>query len=334
MSQSKIQNHVAIVLDRSSSMSSIMGTATSVVENVINHLKNNSVKFNQETRISLYVFDNNAECLIYNMDALRFSKLERIHVRGMTALVDAVALAIDDLQKIPQLYCDHAFMLYVITDGQENASRMEAYAFQSKLNSLPDNFTIVGYAPDNMAKLQLVNLGFHKGNVDLWETTQRGLQDLEKSISNTVDRYFTLRSTGQKSSNAILSDLSSVKKSQVTKTLRALTSSQYSIIKQDVDTKAVQIRTLVEDKTKKSYVAGNSYYELVKTETIQPGKSIVIQDNSTKKVYTGDEARQLLGLPDHEVKVKPGDHGNWTVYVQSTSFNRNVIPHQRVLVLK
>ena len=53
----------------------------------------------------------------------------------------------------------------------------------------------------------------------------------------------------------------------------------------------------------------------------------------TGKIYSGNQARGLLNLPDEEVKIVPGDFGEWNVYVQSTSVNRNVIPKQRVLVI-
>lgn len=231
MSQSNIQNHVAIVLDNSGSMSHIISDAQTVVENVITHLKNKSITFDQETRISFYVFNSNTECVIYNMDAMRFKSLSRIRVTGMTALMDAVGIALDDLQKIPQLYCNHAFMVYVITDGHENGSRnYNVNQFRQKISNLPDNFTLVGYAPNNMSKDHLISLGFHKGNVDKWDTTQQGLVELETSISRTVDTYFTLRSQGKSSSNAIMSDLSQVKKTQVTRNLQALSTKQYSIV--------------------------------------------------------------------------------------------------------
>lgn len=335
MSQSNLQNHVAILLDVSASMENILSDAQKVMENIIEHLKQKSVTFDQETRISLYTFSNDVRCVIYNMDAMRFKNLEKFRSQSMTALADATVKALDDLDQIPQLYCDHAFMVYVITDGMENASKVNLTRFAQRIKNLQDNYTLVGFVPDTMAKDYLVNLGFPRGNIDKWEATKKGISELGNTINTSVDNYFTMRSQGVRSSDRILSDLSQVSKRQVQATLKPLTSSQYNIIQQDKELKGtVQIRTLVENKTNRNYVMGNAFYELVKTETIQANKQIAIQDNQTKKIYIGDQARAMLGLPNETVKVKPGDHGNWTVYVQSTSYNRNVIPYQHVLVLK
>jgi len=61
----------------------------------------------------------------------------------------------------------------------------------------------------------------------------------------------------------------------------------------------------------------------------------MIQNKKNGKVYSGANARQLLGLPSNaEVKLNVGDYGEWLVYIQSSSHNRNVIPKQRILVLK
>lgn len=97
--------------------------------------------------------------------------------------------------------------------------------------------------------------------------------------------------------------------------------------------KAIQIRDLVESKLKTAYAKGGSFYELVKNEHISASKEIAIQNKKTGKIYSGDNARKLLNLPDEEVKIVPGDFGEWIVYVQSTSVNRNVIPKQRILVI-
>ena len=82
------------------------------------------------------------------------------------------------------------------------------------------------------------------------------------------------------------------------------------------------------------YHKGMAFYELVKNEHVQPQKLIVIQNRKTGKVYSGDNARKLLNLPNQEVKITVGDFGEWNVYIQSTSVNRKVIPKQRVLVVK
>jgi len=51
-------------------------------------------------------------------------------------------------------------------------------------------------------------------------------------------------------------------------------------------------------------------------------------------VYMGDAARQMLGLPSMHVKVGPGDHPDYTIFVQSTSMNRKLIQGTSLLVMR
>lgn len=328
-----LQNHVAIVLDRSGSMSDILQKAKTVLENLIKYLKEKSISFDQETRVSVYTFDNNVECIIYDMDVMRFKSFDSFRIGGRTALMDATNLAIEDLQKIPQTYFDHAFIIYVITDGLENASNIKPTIFKSKLKALPDNFTTIGFAPDVMSVQNLISLGFDKGNVDRWDATERGIEEVGQKISASIDRYFDMRSKGVRSSNTLISDLSSMTANTAKNILSKLDRRKYCIVNNN-HRRAIEIRDLVEEQTGSQYETGRSFYELVKTEHIQAYKEIAIQHKTNNEVYTGPNARKLLGLPDHEVKIKPGDHGEWSVFVQSTSYNRKVIPNQKVLVLK
>ena len=32
----------------------------------------------------------------------------------------------------------------------------------------------------------------------------------------------------------------------------------------------------------------------------------------------------MLGLPNSDTKVKPGDFGDWRIFIQSTSINRKI----------
>jgi hypothetical protein len=75
-----------------------------------------------------------------------------------------------------------------------------------------------------------------------------------------------------------------------------------------------------------SYIKGAGFYQLSKSEKIQDHKQIMIRDKKSGAVYAGHAARQMLGLPDFgEVRVRPGDHGNFDLFVQSTSCNRHLV---------
>jgi hypothetical protein len=56
---------------------------------------------------------------------------------------------------------------------------------------------------------------------------------------------------------------------------------------------------------------------------VQDYKKIALREKTTGKVLFGDEVRGFLNLPAHgDVKVEPGNFGDYDVFVQSTSTNR------------
>jgi hypothetical protein len=87
-----------------------------------------------------------------------------------------------------------------------------------------------------------------------------------------------------------------------------------------------EIRPFVEQKTGLPYQAGSVFYQLTKPEKVQDTKKLLIQEKNSKAMYAGNEARTLLGLPTGvDCKVKPGNHANFDLFVQSTSVNRKLV---------
>jgi hypothetical protein len=78
---------------------------------------------------------------------------------------------------------------------------------------------------------------------------------------------------------------------------------------------------------------GAAFYQLMKKEDeVQDYKQIVIRDKKSKVVYSGANARQMLGLPyNGTVKVVPGNHGTYDIFIQSTSVNRKLVKGTQVL---
>jgi uncharacterized protein YegL len=326
------KNHVSILLDRSSSMSGIINAAVKVFNQQIDFLRNKSLSFEQETRVSFYTFGSDVKCEVSDVDVARPMTLDSVTAYGNTAMLDCIGLAIEDCQLLPQKYGDHSFFLYVITDGEENYSRLwKAPAIKKLISTLPDNYTVAAFVPSINAVQMMVDYGFPKGCVEKWDTTERGIKEVGQKFEKTMDNFFEGRKKGVRSSTTVFSDLTQVTAKNVTKVLDEV--KKYDVVINE-GVKAVQIRDLVEAKLKAPYTKGGAFYELVKNEHVGASKEIAIQNKKTGKIYSGNQARGLLNLPDQEVKIVPGDFGEWIVYVQSTSVNRNVIPKQRILVLK
>lgn len=94
----------------------------------------------------------------------------------------------------------------------------------------------------------------------------------------------------------------------------------------------VPVRTRINDFVNQQgirYVKGRGFYKLVKQETIQGYKEIILIDKITgETIPSQQEARQLLGLPlsgtmDIKPKYVPACQ-KYDVYVQSTSYTRQL----------
>lgn len=344
-------NHVALLLDESSSMQQRRGKLVEVVDAEIRNLAEQSRRLNQETRVTVYAFADDVRCLVYDRDVLRLPSVAA-HYRpsGMTALLDATGKAIEDLEKTAQLYGDHAFLLYLFTDGMENRSRrFGPEGLRRRLDGLAENWTAAGFVPDQAGERYLRSFGFPAGNVARWDaTTDAGVADGVAVMSAATTSFMTARASGVRGSKTLLAGGADQVNAQARKAagLRVVPKSDYSLINvteysTDAGTPGVlEIRPFVEHYTRAPYRTGSAFYQLhtvlggTKTaEKIQPQKKIMVRDRKSGRVYAGAAARQLLGLPDNvEVRVKPEDNPKYQIFVQSTSVNRKLVAGTKLLV--
>lgn len=329
-----IINHVALVLDASSSMWSFADAVIKVGDGLVRSLAQRSQEMNQETRITVIVFASRAECVIYDTDVLRLPSLAEFYrPNGRTALVDATLLAIDDLMLTPQKYGDHAFIVFDLTDGQENESKATGTTLNRKITGLPDNWTVAAMVPNAMGKLHAQDYGFPAGNVEIWDaSSERGVEESGLRIDQVTSSWMTGRASGIRSSSSVFSTgADAVNQASVAAAgLTPLAKNKYVVT--HVPEKAV-IKPFVES-LGFTYKLGDAYYELVKREEIQATKDVAVMDRRDNKVYVGDAARDLLHLPPVNVKVKPDHNPDYRIFIQSTSTNRVLPEHTKLLVMK
>jgi len=78
------------------------------------------------------------------------------------------------------------------------------------------------------------------------------------------------------------------------------------------------------------FARGKGFYELRKTEVVQEFKEVILRDDTTGDMYSGEEARKMIGLP-WGTRGKVAPHSlpptllAHTVFVQSTSNNRRLL---------
>jgi hypothetical protein len=340
MSSENYINHVGLVVDRSASMSHLAPDVVKAVDGLTNHLALRSKEWDQETRITEYIFNDSPTCIHYDKDVLRLPSLAGSYVpSGNTALLNATAKAIEDMMRTPELYGDHAHILYVLTDGQENSSGYKApYTQPHQLNSLlaklPNNWTVAVLVPDQQAVFEAKKYGFPPDNISIWDSTSaRGVIEAGEVIRRSTENFMQARTKGHRSfKNIFQIDVSQLTPAIVSQRLIKLLKHEYDLF--DVEFTDWPISSFVEHKTGYPYRKGSTFYQITKPEKVQAYKQVYLLDTRTGYVFGGPEARRLIGLPDSDEKVYPADHPTYDIFIQSTSVNRKLVPGTKVLVLR
>ncbi len=339
MSGENYINHVVLVLDASYSMLHRRKELIEVADGQVKYLARRSKELDQETRVSVYTFDDRVQCLIYDKDVLRLPSIATLYQpNGRTAMIDATIQALTELGETPQRYGDHAFLTFVLTDGEENASRARPNQLTDTLNRLPAHWTVGVLVPDMRGKHNAQSYGFPPANIAVWDAeTAQGFEEAGEVIQTATENFLTGRSRGVRGTKELFSiGTEKINKKTVSANLTPLTEWQYDLVPVFKDS---PIREYIESRGM-PYNIGKCFYQLMKTETIQGGKQIAIREKKDPnrrgldKVYVGDQARQILGLPSVDVRIKPDTNPDYDVFVQSTSVNRKLISGTDVLVLR
>jgi len=249
-----------------------------------------------------------------------------------TALIDATLKSQEDLATTSQLYGDHSFLTFVLTDGEENASQRKAHELSTFLERMPENWSIGFLVPDSRGVTYLEKLGVLRDSIAIWDTTKSdGIGTASAAIRTATDHYMTRRSQGVRGTRGVFSTgTDTVNKTTVKNNLTPLKKWQYKLMH------VTQPKIRVDDFVKANgltYVLGRAYYQLCKKETVQPQKQIIIVDKKTGAAYAGDTARDIIGLPNMNVSVKPDHNPDYDIFVQSTSYNRNLFANSKLLLL-
>lgn len=253
---------------------------------------------------------------------------------GGTALMDGIDMA---LRICVSEGRDHdpetAFLIIVLTDGEENMSvktNPHRLADRLAVAEASGKYTIVVNCPQSGVPF-VEKIGVARGNIRPWEQTNRGAEELTRSTTAALSTYTQARTRGVTATSAFYVDTANVDVAQVQRALTDISSKVKTWTRASRDPEV--IRNFFEQKMGRLDI-GRVYFELIKSEKVQPQKEIVVHDTATGKYYSGwHAARQLLGLPpvNGEIRLRPGKMGNLKVFIQSTSVNRKLKEGQRVL---
>ena len=102
---------------------------------------------------------------------------------------------------------------------------------------------------------------------------------------------------------------------------------RFQLLHVDVPT---DIKTFVEN-TGARFKKGMGFYELTKAEDVQETKEVILRDKISGDMFTGKDARNLIGIPyGTRGRVKMRD-GKYDIFIQSTSNNRKLVDGTRFL---
>ncbi|GAA4843378.1 vWA domain-containing protein [Kitasatospora terrestris] len=352
-------NHVSLVVDNSGSMRKHEAQLVRVVDEFVKGLQEESDRLGHETRISLYSFDHEVENLVWDMDVKHLPSLRGLYRvdNGATALIEAAVKSIDDLKNIWEGYGEHSFLQVVVTDGEENASgcsetgqmhvRMGGKRgaavldkwlgrIRGAMDALPDHWTSAILVPNSLAKRTAQEYGFPAGNIAIWDAdSTQGVEEAIGTVKSAATSFLRGREQGVRGTKNLFAMGQDLSAADVKANLDALDNGKYILIPVDQQS---PIREFVTS-AGHAYKTGCAFYELSKREKIQGNKQLAVAEKDpatgrmTGRVFSGPAARQLLGLPQAEATVKPGDNPSYTVFVQSTSVNRKLVTGTKLLVL-
>lgn len=322
------ENKILLLLDSSGSMAPIAQPTVQAFNRIVEAIRAASFATGQKTSVTLYTFGERSAVNLKFLDVpieevVKLSDLS-YQPDGPTPLCDCIGDAIRQSLTLTTSI-NTSFALNVITDGQDNYSRRFSEGEIERLIKqvqATDRWTVTFTVPPGTKRSIINNFGVHDGNVAEWEISAAGAAQVARSFSSSYRNYFVARSRGAtKTDGFFVTDMSKVKLTDVKKQLSDV-KKDYAVlhVKQEAE-----IRPLVES-CGYAYVLGNAFYQLSKNEEIQAYKDILLREKGKTAIYGGAEARELLGFPPRlTVKVKPGNHANWDIFVQSTSVNRKLV---------
>lgn len=335
-----MKNYIGISRDHSGSMSNIAKYAARDYNVQIAAINEAATQYNIDTIVSVVKCGCGARGTVVRESVfssasvlLPINENQYTTDGGSTPLWDSIGELITVMESAPDANDpDVSFAIMVITDGEENSSRRwSANALMRKIAQLQQTgrWTFSFRVPRGGAS-RLERFGVPRGNILEWEQTQAGMERSTQVTREAVTKFYDDRSKGLKASTGFYTtDLSGVSSRTIQSKLTDITSEvQFWNVTSDA-----QIRPFIEAKTGKNMVKGGAFYQLMKKEDeVQDYKMICIRDKKSGGVYAGVEARNLLGLPHTgTVKVAPGVHGAYDIFIQSTSVNRRLVAGTQVM---
>lgn len=344
------KTYIGIVRDHSGSMQGLHTPATKDYNELIASLRDNSNKYGEDiiasvVRIGVYnVVPSGIDQPVTNssVHVLKPLAAHEYLCYGGTPLFDGVGRLIEQFERVPDINDkDVSFLIMVVTDGHENQSGPWRTKLGETIQRLQgtDKWAFTFRVPFGYRQY-LAALGIPSGNILEWAQTEEGMRLSSVHTNNSTENYFNTKSTHGMGTVAMSAttrsfyqtDMSGVSRDEIKKQLWDVTS-QAKFLNVTGNLDKAEIKPSVEKLVGKQIRVGSAFYQLTKPEKIVQGdKLIAVRDKKTSKVYSGTKIRSLLGLPEQgAVKIVPGNHGEYDLFIQSKSANRHLVGGTQVM---
>lgn len=224
-----LKTYVAVILDKSGSMSGIRAEAINHFNEQLQVLKEESnstaqvaknllkgqTPGNMETKVSFITFNDNVDVQVFDQDVNTLNEITEADYApgGMTAMYDAIGFAIDKfVDDIPDINDPEVAVLFsIITDGQENSSKdYTREQVKSKIDDLQATgrwtFTFLGANQDVM-ETAVENLAMSVGNTMSFANTGAGMLAMSQAHTTGLKNYYSTRRMGGMSVSAFYSEV-------------------------------------------------------------------------------------------------------------------------------
>ncbi len=333
-----LQTHVAFCIDESGSVKNIIKTLVEAYNQTVTDIRAAVLDEGQEASMTALAFGDRVlkhRILYVGQQVQTVIPLDHnsLNPSGMTPLFDSVYRAIKKLEELDDGKENTSLVVSVVTDGQENQSidpGVAATVREIERKTSTDRWTFTFLVPDGSEDSFSRSFNIPRGNVQGWDTkTERGTKEAFIVSSAAYKGFFKEKSRGLKSTKSFYSSTADLTVREARSSLSEITN-QVKFIKSP---KTDQIRNVVL-KAGYEWIKGSAFYALIKTEKkVQNYKMVALRVKTSGKVYCGQEARNMLGIggATSTVRLVPGDHGKFDVFIQSTSINRKILAGTEVL---
>jgi len=333
-----LKTHCAFCIDESGSVRNIIKPLVDAYNQTVTDIRSAVLDEGQEASMTALAFGDRVlkHRILYVGEQVQTVKplsYKDLNPTGLTPLFDSVYRAIKKLEELDDGKEDTSFIISVVTDGQENQSvnpGVPATIKEMNKKMATDRWTFTFLVPNGSCQSFSRDFNIPLGNIQGWDTTTAvGTKQAFVVQSVAYKGYFKERTAGIRSTRSFYADVGDLTVRKARSALSEITG-QVMFLQAP---KEYKIRELIID-SGQPWIKGAAFYQLIKTEKkVQDYKLVALRVKTSGKVYCGQDAREMLGIGGVQgtVRLHPGDHGKFDVFIQSTSINRKIPAGSEVL---